>query len=131
MNKVILKGRTAQDLELKYTASGTAVANVSLATNERWKDKDGNKQESTEWHRLVIWSKTAEVMNEHAKKGQEILVEGKLQTRKWEDKEGNNRYTTEIVVNGFEFCGSGSGTTGESKPEENKQENFTPDDVPF
>ncbi len=97
VNKVILIGNLGQDPELKYTPSGSAVTNVSIATNEVWKDNDGNRQERTEWHRVVLWRKLAEIAGEWLKKGSKIYIEGRLQTRSWEDKEGVKRYTTEVI----------------------------------
>ena len=96
MNKAILIGNLGRDAEVRYTASGTAVATLSLATTESWKDKDGQKQERTEWHRVVVWDKTADALKDYLVKGKQIAVEGKIQTRKWEDKDGATRYTTEI-----------------------------------
>lgn len=97
VNKVILLGNLGQDPELRYTPSGAAVTTLSLATNEVWKDNDGNKQERTEWHRVVLWRKQAELAGEWLKKGSKVYVEGRLQTRSWEDKDGNKRYITEVV----------------------------------
>lgn len=97
VNKVILIGNLGQDPELKYTPSGAAVTTLSIATSETWKDKDGNRQEKTEWHRVVLWRRLAEVAGEYLKKGSKIYIEGRLQTRSWDDKDGNKRYTTEIV----------------------------------
>ncbi len=99
INKVILVGNLGQDPELKYTQAGTAVANLSVATNRVWKDRDGNKQEETEWHRVIVWAQTAEFCNTYLSKGNKVYVEGRLQTRKWQDQNGNDRYTTEIVAN--------------------------------
>lgn len=96
VNKVILIGNLGRDPEIKYTQSGTAVANLSLATNEVWTDKAGQKQERTEWHRVVVWGKQAQVLAEHLSKGKQVYVEGSLQTRSWDDREGNKRNTTEI-----------------------------------
>lgn len=96
MNKALILGRVGQDPETRYLADGTAVTNLSVATSEKWKDKNGNKQESTEWHRVAFFGKTAEVASEYVKKGSLILVEGKLTTNKWEDKEGNKRESTQI-----------------------------------
>jgi single-strand DNA-binding protein len=98
VNKVILVGNLGKDPELRYTASGTAVCNFSLATTERYKDRDGNNQEKTEWHNIVVWRQLAEICGKYLTKGKQIYVEGKLQTRKWEDRDGNTRYTTEIVA---------------------------------
>ncbi len=99
LNKAMIIGNLGQDPELRYTPSGVAVANFSVATSEKWKDKDGNDQEKTEWHRVVIWRKLAEICGEYLKKGSKVYLEGKLQTRSWEDDNGVKRYATEIVVN--------------------------------
>jgi single-strand DNA-binding protein len=96
VNKVILIGNLGRDPEVKYTQSGTAVANLSVATNEVWTDKAGQKQERTEWHRVVVWGKQAQVISEHLAKGKQVYVEGSLQTRSWDDREGNKRTTTEV-----------------------------------
>ncbi len=98
VNKVILVGRLGQDPDIKYTASGDAVANLSLATSESWKDKQGVKQEKTEWHRVVAFKKLADIIANFVRKGSQIYIEGKLQTRKWQDQSGQDRYTTEIVA---------------------------------
>ena len=102
MNKVILSGNLGSDPEIRYTQSGTPVANVSLATNEKWKDKSGEKQERTEWHKLVLWDKQAELAGEYLKKGSKILVEGRIQSSSWET-DGERKYKTEIVVTNLEF----------------------------
>ncbi len=116
INKVILIGRLGKDPETRYMTSGEAVTTVSLATSETWKDKSGEKQEKTEWHNLVFYNrggyKLAEIAGEHLKKGSQIYVEGKLQTRKWQTKEGQDRYTTEIVVNEMQMLGSKSDRAG-------------------
>jgi single-strand DNA-binding protein len=110
INKVILIGNLGNDPEVKYTASGSAVANVSIATSENWKDKTtGENQERTEWHRVVFFGKLAEIVGEYLKKGSQVFVEGRLQTRKWQDKEGQDRYTTEIVANEMQMLGSRGG----------------------
>jgi len=96
VNKVILIGNLGRDPEVKYTQNGTAVANLSVATNEVWTDKSGQKQERTEWHRVVVWGKQAQVLAEHLGKGKQVYVEGSLQTRSWDDRDGNKRYTTEV-----------------------------------
>ena len=96
VNKVILLGRLGQDPELKYTPTGMAVCNFSLATSEKWKDKAGQDQERTEWHRVVVWGKIAELCNQYLAKGRQAYLEGSLQTRSWDDKDGNKRYTTII-----------------------------------
>jgi single-strand DNA-binding protein len=99
VNKVILVGNLGQDPELRYTQDGMAICNLSLATSDSWKDKNsGEKRERTEWHRIVIFGKLAEICGEYLKKGRQIYIEGRLQTRKWQDKEGQDRWTTEVVV---------------------------------
>jgi len=112
VNKVILVGRLGKDPETRYMTNGEAVTNVTLATSENWKDKSGEKQERTEWHTLVFYRRLAEIAGEYLKKGAQIYVEGKLQTRKWQDKEGKDRYTTEIIVNEMQMLGSKSGGAG-------------------
>jgi single-strand DNA-binding protein len=109
VNKVILVGRLGKDPETRYMTSGEAVTNATLATSENWKDKNGEKQERTEWHNLVFYRRLAEIAGEYLKKGSQIYVEGKLQTRKWQTKEGQDRYTTEIIVNEMQMLGSKSG----------------------
>jgi single-strand DNA-binding protein len=121
VNKVILIGRLGKDPETRYMTSGEAVTNCTLATSENWKDKSGEKQEKTEWHNLVFYRRLAEIAGEYLKKGSQIYVEGKLQTRKWQTKEGQDRYTTEIVVNemtmlGGKPSGGGSFEVVENKP---------------
>ncbi len=102
INKVILVGNVGQDPEVRYLPNGGAVANVTLATSESWMDKNsGQRQEKTEWHRVVFFGKLADVVSQYVKKGSKLYVEGKLQTRKWQDQSGNDRYTTEIVIDGF------------------------------
>ena len=96
VNKVILIGNLGRDPEVKYTQNSTAVANLSVATNEVWTDKSGQKLERTEWHRVVVWGKQAQVLAEHLVKGKQVYVEGSLQTRSWDDRDGNKRYTTEV-----------------------------------
>jgi len=120
VNKVILIGRLGKDPETRYMTSGEAVTNCTLATSETWKDKSGEKQEKTEWHNLVFYRRLAEIAGEYLKKGSQIFVEGKLQTRKWQDKEGKDRYTTEIVVNEMTMLGSKSSGTGSFEVVENK-----------
>lgn len=106
VNKAILVGRLGGDPEMRYTPGGDAVANMTVATSENWKDKDGNRQEKTEWHKVVMFGKVAEVCGKYLTKGREVYFEGRIQTRKWEDKDGNNRYTTEIVANVMQMLGS-------------------------
>ena len=118
VNKVILIGNLGSDPEVRYTPDGVPVANFSLATNESWNDKDGQRQERTEWHRLVLWRRQAEVAQQYLKKGSKIYVEGRLQTRSWDDQSGQKRYTTEIVVNDMQMLdsrgeGGGSGYSDE------------------
>jgi single-strand DNA-binding protein len=108
VNKAILVGRLGKDPETRYMTNGEAVTNVSLATSDNYKDKNGEKQERTEWHNLVFYRRLAEIAGEYLKKGAQIYVEGRIQTRKWQDKEGKDRYTTEIVVNEMQMLGSKS-----------------------
>ena len=115
VNKVILIGNLGRDPELRYTQSGSAVTNFTLATNEKWKDKEGNNQERTEWHRVVVWGKSAENCAQYLQKGRSVYVEGKLQTREWEGKDGNKRYTTEIVAQAVQFLG-GRGESAGANP---------------
>jgi single-strand DNA-binding protein len=108
LNKVMLIGNLGRDPEVRYTSGGTPVANVTLATTDRWNDQAGEKKERTEWHRLVIWGKQAEIAGEYLRKGRQIFVEGSLQTREWTDREGAKRQTTEIKVQHFTMLGSRS-----------------------
>lgn len=105
VNKVILVGNLGKDPELRYTPSGTAVVNFSLATSESFKDRDGNRQERTEWHNIVAWRQLAEICGKYLHKGKQVYVEGKLQTRKWQDKNGVDRYTTEIIADSMQMLG--------------------------
>jgi single-strand DNA-binding protein len=109
VNKVILIGNLGKDPEVRFTPSGAAVANFNIATNESWTDKSGQKQERTEWHRIVVWGKLAELCGEYLKKGRQCYVEGRLQTREWTDKEGKKNYTTEVVAQTVQFLGGGPG----------------------
>lgn len=110
VNKVILLGNLGNDPDIRYTASGAAVANISLATAENWRDKEtGEKQERTEWHRVVFFGRLAEIVGEYLRKGSQVYVEGRIQTRKWQDKDGNDRYTTEIVASEMQMLGGGRG----------------------
>jgi len=106
VNHVILVGRFGKDPEVRYMTNGDAVLNISLATSETWKDKNGEKQEKTEWHNLVFFRRLAEVAGQYLKKGSQVYVEGKLQTRKWQDKESKDHYTTEILVNEMQMLGN-------------------------
>ncbi len=115
INKVILVGNLGRDPEMRYTPSGSAVANLALATSESWKDKQtGEQQERTEWHRIVMFNRLGEIAGEYLKKGSKVYIEGKLQTRKWQDKEGQDRYSTEIVANEMQMLDSrgGGGDSG-------------------
>lgn len=116
VNKVILIGSLGQDPEVRYMPQGGAVANLSVATNERYKDKNtGEAKEVTEWHRVVIYQRLAEIAGEYLRKGSKVYIEGKLKTRKWQDKDGIERYTTEIVANELQMLdGNNSGNAGQS-----------------
>ncbi len=116
INKVILIGNLGRDPEVRYMPSGDAVANITIATTETWKDKAGEKQEQTEWHRVAMFGKTAEIAGEYLKKGSQVYIEGKLQTRKWTDKEGQERYTTEIRADRMQMLGSRSGGSERMAP---------------
>jgi single-strand DNA-binding protein len=120
VNKVILVGHLGKDPEVRYMPSGEAVANVTLATSESWKDKSGEKQEKTEWHNVVFYRRLAEIVGEYVKKGSQIYVEGKITTEKWQDKEGKDRYTTKIVANEMKMLGSKSGGVGSFEVVENQ-----------
>jgi len=109
VNKVILVGRLGQTPEVRYTPSGAAVGNFSIATNESWQDKTGQKQERTEWHKIVVWGKTAENCSQFLAKGRQVYVEGRLQTRQWQDKDGQTKYTTEVVAQTVQFLGGNAG----------------------
>jgi single-strand DNA-binding protein len=113
VNKVILIGNLGRDPEVRYTPSGSAVCNVSVATTRNWKNRDsGEKQEETEWHRVVFYDRLAEIAGEYLKKGRPVYVEGRLKTRKWQDKEGKDNYTTEIVADQMQLLGSREGMGG-------------------
>jgi single-strand DNA-binding protein len=114
VNKVILVGNLGKDPEVRYTPGGQAVANFNIATNESWSDKQGQKQERTEWHRIVVWGKTAELCGEYLTKGRQVYLEGRLQTREWTNKEGAKQYTTEIVANQVVFLSGGDRSQGRS-----------------
>ena len=117
VNKVILIGNLGGDPELRSTPGGTSVASFTLATNESWTDKDGTKQERTEWHRIVAWSRLAEICGQYLRKSSQVYIEGRLQTRSWEDKQGNQRKTTEIVARDMQMLGArpeGSGARSEA-----------------
>ncbi|MBS1986186.1 MAG: single-stranded DNA-binding protein [Bdellovibrionales bacterium] len=110
INKVIIIGNLGKDPELRHTPQGQAVATFSVATSESWNDKTGQKQERTEWHRIVVWGKQAELCSKYLSKGRKAYIEGRLQTRAWDDKEGQKRYTTEIVANTVQFLDSAGGS---------------------
>ena len=145
VNKVILVGNVGKDPEIKYTASGAAIANFTLATAESWNDKKtGEKVEKTEWHRLVAFQRLAEIIGEYVVKGSQVYIEGKLQTRKWQDSNGQDRWTTEIVANDMQMLGGKP--QAESKPSEggfrkgsgtppsdnaDMPSDFADDDIPF
>lgn len=124
VNKVTLLGRLGKDVELKYTPSGAAVANFSVATTLSWKDQNSNEQkEVTEWHRIVCWKKTAEIAGQYLHKGNQVYLEGRLQTRSWDDKDGVKRYTTEVVVENLVLIGSkGNGSNADSSIPEPTEE---------
>ena len=141
INKVILVGNLGQDPDVKYTAGGTAVTTLSIATSESWKDKDtGNEQERTEWHRVVLWRRLAEIAGEYLKKGSKVYIEGSLQTRKWE-QDGVTRYTTEINARDIQFLDSrGSSNNSDAydqsppesqEPQDVSQSSIEDDDIPF
>lgn len=112
VNKVILVGNLGRDPELRYTQGGQAVANFTLATTERFSNREGERQERTEWHRIVAWGRTAELCAQYLAKGRSVYIEGRLQTREWEDKEGQKRRTTEITAQTVQFLGGGRGSGG-------------------
>lgn len=109
VNKVILVGFLGQDPTVRFTKAGQAVASFSIATSEKWKGKDGNDEEKTEWHRIVAWGKLGEICGEYLSKGKQVYIEGRLQTREWDDKDGNKRSTTEIVANQMTMLGQAGG----------------------
>ena len=144
VNKVILVGNLGRDAELRYTPGGAAVATLNLATTEVFKDREGQKKEDTQWHRVILWGKTAESLQDYLTKGKQIYVEGKLQTRKWKDKDGNDKYTTEVrgdrVVllsggGGGNRAGGGGGEhtvdRTDAHPEPGGSVELTDDDIPF
>jgi single-strand DNA-binding protein len=116
VNKVIIVGNVGRDPELRYTQSGQPVASFSIATNERFKDKDGNWKDRTEWHRIVAWARLAEICGEYLRKGSQVYVEGRLQTRKWTDKDGNERYSTEIRGDRMQMLGGRAAGGGAEPP---------------
>ena len=152
LNKVMLIGRLGQDPEIRYTQSGSAVANVNIATNDYWTDKKGEKQERTEWHSLVLWGKLADLAQNYLKKGSQIYVEGRIQTRDWEDDQSQKHYKTEVVVTTIQFLDTKNSenathseytstpekhhsSTGEvdfeKTNEEKHSDDYIKDDIPF
>ena len=144
VNTVSLVGNLGRDAELRYTPGGAAVATLNLATSEVWNDRNNQRQEKTEWHRVILWGKQAESLQEYLTKGKQIYVEGRLQTRQWDDKDGNKRYTTEIKADRLTLLGGGSGGGGGrsasmdrgggsqmSGPDEPPMDPITEDDIPF
>jgi single-strand DNA-binding protein len=141
VNKVILIGNLGSDPEVRYTQSGQAVAHFNIATTDAWTDKNGQTQERTEWHRIVVWAKQAENCAKYLSKGRQVYLEGRLQTRDWQDKEGNKRQTTEIVANDVQFLGGGAGGAGrgaapagpepEAPPQGGGMGGPPDDDIPF
>jgi len=122
VNKVILVGNLGKDPETRYMSNGEAVTNITLATTDTWKDKNGEKQEKTEWHRVTFYRKLAEIAGEYLKKGRQVYVEGRLETRKWTDKTGADRYTTEIIANDMKMLGNRSGS-GSFESDNNENSN--------
>tara|TARA_B000000477_G_C6004528_1_gene190529 strand:- start:207 stop:656 length:450 start_codon:yes stop_codon:yes gene_type:complete len=144
LNKVFLVGRLGKDPEIRFSGDGNAIANFSIATNETWKNKEGNQQEKTDWHNIVVFGASAEkYIQPYVKKGTLVSVEGKLQTRDWEDKDGNKRYTTEVIADlygGVQILGSGggensldssSGMNQDPVKKENPDQTVEDDDLPF
>ena len=135
VNKVILLGNLGRDPEIRYTQNGTPVANFTMATSERWNDPSGEKRERTEWHRIVVWGKQAEIASEYLRKGRQVYIEGSLQTREWTDREGNKRYTTEVRAQRLQLLGrpddrQGS-PTATSEEEVAEPGGYGEDDIPF
>jgi len=138
VNKVILVGNLGRDPEIRYTQGGTPVANFTMATSDRWTDQaTGERKERTEWHRIVVWGKQAEIAGEYLRKGKQVYVEGSLQTREWTDREGNKRYTTEVKAQTFQMLGGrGDADRAEAAPEEahataDSDAGYEEDDIPF
>lgn len=131
LNKVQLIGRVGNPPEVK-TVGQSHVANFSLATNERWTDKQGQKQESTEWHRVVAWGKTAELIGKYVQKGDPIYIEGKLKTEKWEDKDKVTHYTTKVIVSNVQFLGKGESKSEPAATKQSSEPNYaSEEDIPF
>ena len=131
LNKVMLIGNLGKDPELRKTPQGTSVVSFTLATTERWADKNGGKQDHTEWHNVVAWGKLGELANQYLKKGRPAYVEGRITTRSWDDKDGNKRYKTEIVANTIQFLGSNPGDNGMARTNQDSNEgSFVSEPVP-
>jgi len=140
VNKVILVGNLGRDIEVRHTPGGAAVGTLNMATTDVWTDKAGQRQEKTEWHRVVLWGKQAESLQEYLLKGKQIYVEGRLQTRQWDDREGNKRYTTEVRADRLVLLGSrGADSTAARRDSQEQAEpattnsaaELTEDDIPF
>ena len=140
LNKVMLIGNLGRDPEVRYTASGTAVAGFSVATTEKFKNKSGEWEERTEWHNITLWGRLAEIAGEYLAKGKTVYVEGRLQTRKWQDRDGKDRYTTEVVADKMQMLGGkgdggragGAGTRSDMQEPAYEEPVFNPDDdIPF
>ena len=154
LNKVMLIGNLGRDPEIRYTQAGSAVANFSLATTDRWTDRQGQRQERTEWHDIVAFDRLADLAQNYLKKGKSVFIEGRLQTRSWEDPQGQKRYRTEVVANGMQFLdarpqgeGGGQNSSEQQQPrnnnqsaseitdsgnvESNEKEDYIKDDIPF
>lgn len=145
VNKVILVGRLGGNPDIRHTPNGQSVANFNIATNESWSDKNGQKQERTEWHRIVVWGKLAQLCGEYLAKGRQVYVEGRLQTRQWQDKEGQTKYTTEVIANTIQFLGAGAGAGAGAQAQmangadvstsggapRMEEPSFTEEDIPF
>lgn len=140
VNKVILIGRLGRDPEMRFTPNGKAVTNFTMATSEMWSDQNGEKQERTEWHRVVTWGKLAEICAKLLAKGKQVYIEGRLQTRQWDDKDGNKRYTTEVVASAMQIlspldsqAGRAADTAGDPgfNPDESVPSSPEFDDIPF
>ena len=130
VNKVIILGRLGADPEVRFTPSGDAVCNLSVATSENWKDKAGERQERTEWHRVVLYRRLAEVAGEYLKKGRPVYLEGRLQTNKWQTKDGQDRYTTEIIGDQMKMIGGRDDNNSQNEPSSKPQSNNNIDQTP-
>lgn len=127
VNKVIIVGRLGADPEVKTVTSGQTVCRLSVATSENWTDRDGQKQERTEWHRIVIWGRMAEVCGQHLSKGRQVYLEGRMQTRSWEDQQGQKKYTTEVIANTVQFLGSNDRSQNSSMGDSMGSQDFGPE----